>query len=274
MRHACEIRPDGVPGDVLAEPDGERARGRRQVVVDVAERDEVRAEVRDLDADSLLAGDRSEDADLGRRERVREVVLEGRDLRDLRSRRKLQLVARHARPGDLPADRRFDAEVRECLDEHLGDVRSALARGPVRGRRDAEDPAVGKPVLRLVARRPHVEERRLLLVLERDQQRRGRVLADHVGVVVHGVDRRRDRPRAEHRQGLGRSLRALEGAARSLARVPHRVPGTAEDRAGGGARQQQRADEHERTAEDSRAGRAEEDRDQPAQPAADDPAVT
>ena len=40
-------------------------------VEDVAERDEVRREVRQLDADRLLAGDRREDADLGRRERVR-----------------------------------------------------------------------------------------------------------------------------------------------------------------------------------------------------------
>ena len=34
----------------------ERARGRGQVVVDVAERDDVRAEVGNLDADGLLAG--------------------------------------------------------------------------------------------------------------------------------------------------------------------------------------------------------------------------
>ena len=79
--------------------------GRRQVVEDVAERDEVRARVRHLDADRLLARDRREDADLGRRERVGEVVLEPRDLRDLRPGRELQLVARHARAGDL-ADRR------------------------------------------------------------------------------------------------------------------------------------------------------------------------
>ena len=47
-----------------------------QVVVDVAERDEVRREVRHLDADRLLAGDRREDPDLRRRERVGEIVLQ------------------------------------------------------------------------------------------------------------------------------------------------------------------------------------------------------
>ena len=71
--------------------------GRRQVVVDVAQGDEVRREVRHLDAHGLLAGDRREDADLGRRERVGEVVLERRDLRDLRPRGELELVARDAR---------------------------------------------------------------------------------------------------------------------------------------------------------------------------------
>ena len=78
-------------------------------------------EVRHLDADGLLAGDRREDADLGRRERVGEVVLERGDLRDLRPGRELELVAGHARAADLADDRRVDAEVRERLDERLGD---------------------------------------------------------------------------------------------------------------------------------------------------------
>ena len=121
VRHPREVGPDGVAGDVLAEPDGERARGLRQVVVDVAERDEVRREVRHLDADRLLARDRREDADLGRRERVGEVVLERGDLRDLRARRELELVARHARAGDLADERRVDAEVRERLHERVAD---------------------------------------------------------------------------------------------------------------------------------------------------------
>ena len=43
---------------------------RGQVVVDVAERDDPRRQVRHLDADRLLARDRRQDPDLGRRERV------------------------------------------------------------------------------------------------------------------------------------------------------------------------------------------------------------
>ena len=144
VRHPGEIRPDGVAGDVLAEPDGQRARGGREIVVDVAERDDLRREVRHLDADRLLARDRREDADLGRRERVGEVVLERGDLRDLRPRRQLELVAGHARPGDLADDRRLDAEVRQRRHERLRGalVRLVHARGD-RGRRlqDARDPA-------------------------------------------------------------------------------------------------------------------------------------
>ena len=70
----CGMRARSVqtaaPEMSLPSQTDERARRRRQVVEDVAERDEVRREVRHLDADGLLAGDRREDADLGRRERV------------------------------------------------------------------------------------------------------------------------------------------------------------------------------------------------------------
>ena len=104
VRHAREVGPDRGARDVLAEPDRERARGCGQVVEDVAERDEVRLEIRDLDAHRLLARDRREDPDLGRRERIGEVVLQCGDLRDLRAGRELQLVACDARSGDL-ADR-------------------------------------------------------------------------------------------------------------------------------------------------------------------------
>ena len=73
VRHAREVGEHGVAGDVLAEPDGERRAG-RGLVDEIAERDEVGRAVGHLDADRLLAGDRREDADLGRRERVGEVV--------------------------------------------------------------------------------------------------------------------------------------------------------------------------------------------------------
>ncbi len=134
VRHPREVGPDGVAGDVLSQPHGERARGRGQVAVDVAERDEARGEVRHLDSDRLLPWDRSEDADLGRGQRVGEVVLEGRDLRDLRPRRELELVAGHARAGDLAEDARFDSELRERPHEQLGGACAGVLAGRCRCR--------------------------------------------------------------------------------------------------------------------------------------------
>ena len=101
-------------------------------------------QVGDLDADRLLAGDRRQDADLGGGERVGEVVLEVGDLGDLGAGRQLQLVASHARAGDLADDVRLDAEVSEGLDQYLrdplagvGELRVAAASGAECSRRAA-----------------------------------------------------------------------------------------------------------------------------------------
>ena len=174
-------------GDVLAEPDGERARGRGQVVVDVAERDEVRREVRDLDADGLLAGDRREDADLGRRERVGEVVLERGDLRTFVSRRELQLVARDARPAIWPTR---CASTPKCASAWSSSAsrssRLLLRAGPSwrgsAGGRRVRELVVGRarsrPARRGRARAPPA--RRLLdVVLELVEQRRAEAPASH-----------------------------------------------------------------------------------------------
>ena len=139
----CGIRARSVqtaaPEMSLPSQTETRARGRRQVAEDVAERDEVRREVRHLDADGLLARDRREDADLRRRERVREVVLELRDLADLRPGRELELVARDARARDLADERRLDPEAREAREERLGDAAARLAARARAGLRAAEE---------------------------------------------------------------------------------------------------------------------------------------
>ena len=70
-----------------------RATSRAAALEDVAEVDDPPARVRDLDPDRLLARDRRQDPDVGRRERVGEVVLELRDLAHLDARRESQLVA-------------------------------------------------------------------------------------------------------------------------------------------------------------------------------------
>ena len=129
VRHACEVGPHGVAGDVLAEPDRQRRAARALAVLlgqlaaeDVAEVDHAVALVGHLDADRLLARDRRKDADVGGGERVRDVVLQLGDLRDLDAGREPQLVAGHARAGHLPDDLRLDAEVAERLDQQLRDV--------------------------------------------------------------------------------------------------------------------------------------------------------
>ena len=129
MGHLREVGADRPAGDVLAEPDRQRRPVGRRVLEDVAEADDPPAGVGNLDADGLLAGDRREDADVGSRQGVREVVLELGDLGDLDPRREPQLVARDVRPGDRADDRRGDAEVAERLDQRRCDL---LLTGGVR----------------------------------------------------------------------------------------------------------------------------------------------
>ena len=86
VRHLGQVGADRAARHVLAEPHGERRPVRRRLLEDVAEVDDPPARVRHLDADGLLAGDRREDADVRRGQRVGEVVLELGDLGDLDAR--------------------------------------------------------------------------------------------------------------------------------------------------------------------------------------------
>ena len=85
--HLREVGPDRLARDVLAEPHCQRRPVLRGLLVDVAEAHDLAAGVGDLDPDRLLARDRREDADVGRCQGVREVVLQLWHLRDLRPRR-------------------------------------------------------------------------------------------------------------------------------------------------------------------------------------------
>ena len=195
----------------------------------------------------------------------------------LRARRELQLVARHARAGDLADDRRLDAEVRERGHERLGRALVGALRAVAGGRRDLEHGAVGQHVLPLRAR--DVEERGLLLglVVRLDEQRRrlGQPFGDDVRIVVDDVDRRLvvradsgDRPGDRPRYG---SVTAT--AARGLAGAPDGVVRAAEHGAVRGAREQEPAGEQHGQAEQSGAGAAEQHRDPAAEHVADGAAV-
>ena len=171
----------------------ERARARGQVAEDVAERDELRREVRDLDADGLLPGDRSEDPDLRGRERIREVVLEPGDLGHLRARRELELVAGHARARDLPGDASPPRRTRTACGR--GDPRSSRScrsspRRPPAKRGAACGREAGTRSARTTSRRRTRHSRvRLGLVGERERRSsRVRGRADDVRVRLRPVE--------------------------------------------------------------------------------------
>ena len=118
-----------------------------------------------LHADRLLTGDRRQDADVGRRQGVGEVVLQLRHLGDLRSRREPELIARDMGTGDASDHFCFYAEVPQRLEqagrdlglaggvgaqllirrahEHLGRVRKLPGEARIAGDRLAQ-PAAGR----------------------------------------------------------------------------------------------------------------------------------
>ena len=267
----CGMRARSVqtalPGDVLAEPDRHGARGLRDVAEDVAEGDEVRAQVRDLDAHCLLAGDRRQDADLGGRERVGEVVLQRGDLGHLRAGCELELVARDPRAGDLADDAGLDAEVAERRDEGLGDLGVRIGRAACGGRRAVQQRAVGQPVLAVRLGLEAVLERELLrllvgreLELLRALERLG--LADDVREGGGRVDRRLLRGERGQPGQDGRRLARARGWLCARGRAANDVVRPAQDGPDGGAGEQQDAGDGGGDAEQDAAGRADEAADE------------
>src|SRR3954453_15605966 len=100
MRHLREVGPDAPARDVLAEPNRERRPVGGRIGEDVAEGDDLPPLVRDPAAPGLLARAWRLDADVGRGERVGEVVLQVRDLSALDAGGEAELVAGDVRPGD------------------------------------------------------------------------------------------------------------------------------------------------------------------------------
>jgi hypothetical protein len=140
---------------------------RELALEDVAEVDHAVPLVRHLDAHRLLARDRSQDADVGRGERVGDVVLQLRHLRHLRARREPDLVPGHARPRHATDDLGLDAEVTQRLDQQLRDLLLVRRVGRLRAGRAAEHRGLGKLVVELLGLRhgraaaPHRRELQL-----------------------------------------------------------------------------------------------------------------
>ena len=232
----CGMRARSVQtacaGDVLAEPDRERARRRRQVVVDVAERDEVRARGSAprrrppaCPGSARGCGSRSSRA-RSERSSFRPATFD-----DLRARRELQLVARDARAGDLADHGRVDAEVRERLDERLGDARAvvgvrAVAAGGDRRRSVAVRQAVlgvlgGSTVTskRLcLARARRLRCGRRAAAAARRETRSGKSSTTSTGGAQRARRRRGARPSSTLQARLGAPARGGIGCARRGAR--------------------------------------------------------
>ena len=228
VRHLGQVGADRAARDVLAQPHRQRRPVLRRRLEDVAEVHDPAARVRDLDADRLLARDRRQDADVGRGQRVREVVLELRDLADLDARREPQLVAGDVRAGDHPDHARLDVEVPERLDQLRGDLlltgrvgaRGVLGRARERGRvRELPDEVgrVGDVAAVAALRRELLGRDRLrgpaldaVLVL-------GRVLGEPGS--ASGSGRCDSSCRARHGLGLGLRFAPSSRAARAVRRA-------------------------------------------------------
>ena len=183
VRHLREVGADRAARDVLAQPHGQRRPALGGLLQHVAEVDDLAARVGDLDADGLLAGDRGEDADVRRGQRVGEVVLELGDLGDLDPGREAQLVARDVRARDHADHARLDPEVAERLGQLGGDLLLPGRVGPARlGARALEEGGVGDRPLE-VGRLGHLGAVAAL----RGELLGGRVGARDAGLVGLGV---------------------------------------------------------------------------------------
>ena len=173
-----------------------------------------------LDADRLLAGDRREDADVGRGQRVGEVVGELGDFLHLGAGREAQLEARDVRAADDADDLGLDAEVAERLDQLAAD-RLVVARvGTFVAFALFEHLGRGRPVVDLLGFGDAA------LVAHRGQ--RG-LLGLGVGADAEPLLARAPRPRRRgaeaRRPGPGRERRARPRRTRSWRAPPRAVLG-------------------------------------------------
>ena len=140
VRHLRQVGPDRPARDILAQPDRQRRPVRRGILEHVAQMDDPPPRVRNLDPDRLLAGNRRQNPDVRGGQRVREIVLELRDLGHLRPGRQPDLVAGDVRTGDTADHLCLDPEVTERLDQRGGHLllTRGIGLGCLSGRPDEE----------------------------------------------------------------------------------------------------------------------------------------
>ncbi len=127
VRHRGQVHHHGLAVDVAAHRHLERVGGPLGLGrgEDVAEGDDLAVGVGHLDADRLTTGDRRQDADVGRRHRVGDVLVEAGDPGDLHAGPELELVAGDRRADHHADELRLDAVLGERL---LEDVARRLDR--------------------------------------------------------------------------------------------------------------------------------------------------
>ena len=190
-----------------------------------------RCVVRHLDADRLTAGDRGEDAHVGRRHRVGDVLVEARDPGDLHAGAELELVAGDGRADGHADEAGLDAVLRPAPARARGPASStgagrppgcrlrssSLSGGSFHGRRSAPGRGRWRAARPARRRRRHDDESRL-----RDRRGRARSSASCViglspSSVVGPPSRRLS---SDASTGSGRRSGAVPSACRSRRAAP------------------------------------------------------
>ena len=234
VRHRRQVHHHGLAGDVAADGDLERVRRPAGLGAgeDVAEGDHLAHLVGHLDADGLLAGDRGEDADVGRRHRVGDVLVARRELLDLHARRQLELVAGDGRADDHARQAGLDLVLGEG---RLEQVAAGLDGGPVD--RAASSLRLSRPSAGSFHGEPGGARRRgrwRAARRRRRRRRRPRSLRPAAGAGAGALGRRRRRPgrraaagpEVDRRRRLGAGRRGDSSKRRpaEVARASRRAP--------------------------------------------------
>ena len=119
MRHLGHVGQNEPALDILSQSDGEGVmiRTRLRGTQHIPETDHLLVEVRDLDPDGGLPGDRREDTDLIAADGVGNVVGQSRDLRNLDGIAEFDLITGDCGTSCVPGDPGIDTELLESGSE-------------------------------------------------------------------------------------------------------------------------------------------------------------
>ena len=116
MRHFCEIGDDCTPRDIFSEGDRDTAPRLLKFlrIQDIAQRHLRRFGVRHFDAHGRFPRNGRFDADIGRRQRHRDIILQAQDPAHFHAHRRLDFILRHGGSCRHIRDPHIHAEAFEC----------------------------------------------------------------------------------------------------------------------------------------------------------------